>query len=299
MIKIQGLSKIFDGRLALEGVDIHVAQGSIYGLVGTNGAGKTTLLKMIGGIYTAPRHSVTLFGDTNLDALKVKERMQYISDAPCFFEQKTLRAASRIFKSFYPKWNQERYVKLIDGLNLEDTSPISKLSKGQKRLGTFCLALSSMPDLMLMDEPMDGLDPVMRHQVKNLLVQDVAERGMSILMSSHNLRELEEFCDTIGILHQGKLMFQQDLDQMKAQVHKVHIGFSDAAPETLTDGLEVLFADMKSRLNLLVVKGHKDHILKKLNQFQPEILDVLPLALEEIFIYEMGDKGYAIENILL
>lgn len=299
MIRIQSLSKAFDGKNALEGVEMHVEEGSIYGLVGTNGAGKTTLLKMIAGIYKAPDSSMTLFGGTDSDPLKVKERIQFVADTPCFFDQKTLRAASRIFKSFYPKWNQERYIKLIEGLNLDENKPISKLSKGQRRLGTFCMALSSMPDLMLLDEPMDGLDPVMRHQVKNLLVQDVAERGMSILISSHNLRELEEFCDTIGILHQGKLMFQQDLDQMKVRVHKVQIAFAGAVPDLLTDGLEVLFADNQGGMSLLVVKGNREEILNKFNRFQPIILDVLPLTLEEIFIYEMGDKGYAVENILL
>lgn len=206
------------------------------------------------------------------------------------------------YKNICPNWNNERYEKLIQIFNIDVTKKINSLSKGMQRQVAFWLALSTMPKVMILDEPLDGLDPVMRQKVKNLLIQDVADKKMTILISSHNLRELEDICDHIGILHKGNLILEKDLDELKADIHKIQIVFKDKVPEELLKNAHILHKEERGSVLLLIVKGNKSDVINyfnNFNNFNPVIMDVIPLTLEEIFIYEMGDISYEIQNIML
>jgi ABC-2 type transport system ATP-binding protein len=205
---------------------------------------------------------------------------------------------ANFYRRIYPRWEQGRYLKLREAFNIDMKRRIRTLSKGMQRQVAFWLGLSIAPDIMMLDEPLDGLDPVMRQKVKNLIIQDVAEREMTVIISSHNLRELEDVCDVIGILHQGKMLIQKDLDDLRADVHKIQVAFSDGVPESLLQDMQTLRQERKGNVLIMVVRGSHDETVRRIQSFNPAILDILPLTLEEIFICEMGDCGYEIKNIL-
>lgn len=298
MIQAKNISKSFQSLKALKDVNLTVDKGSIYGLVGSNGAGKTTLLKILAGIYKEDCGEVFIGNEKVFENIKVKENISFISDDLYFFSQYTIENMANFYKSLYSNWNDERFEKLKDAFNIDITKRINSLSKGMKRQVAFWLSLSTMPEIMILDEPIDGLDPVMRQKVKNLIIQDVAEREMTVIISSHNLRELEDICDHIGILHEGELIIEKDLDDLKSDIHKIQIAFKDKIPEELLNTEEVLYKEQRGSVMLLIVRGDRENILEKFTSYQPVLLDILPLTLEEIFIYEMGDIGYEIKNII-
>ena len=299
MISVKNVSKSFGDVEALQKVNLNVNKGSIYGLVGSNGAGKTTLLKLLAGIYKQDSGEVQIAGENVFENIKIKSETVFIPDSLYFFSQYTIDNMANYYKNIYPNWNNERYEKLIKIFNIDVNKKINSLSKGMQRQVAFWLALSTMPKVMILDEPLDGLDPVMRQKVKNLIIQDVADKEMTILISSHNLRELEDICDHIGILHKGNLILEKDLDELKADVHKIQVAFKDKVPEELLNNAHILHKEERGNVLLLILRGNKSDVINHFNKFNPVILDVIPLTLEEIFIYEMGDVGYEIENIML
>jgi ABC-2 type transport system ATP-binding protein len=299
MISVKNVSKSFGDLDALQKVNLNVNKGSIYGLVGSNGAGKTTLLKLLAGIYKQDGGEVQIAGENVFENIKIKSETVFIPDSLYFFSLYTIDNMASYYKNIYPNWNNERYKKLIKIFNIDVNKKINSLSKGIQRQVAFCLALSTMPKVMLLDEPLDGLDPVMRQKVKNLIIQDVADKKMTILISSHNLRELEDICDHIGILHKGNLIVEKDLDELKADVHKIQIAFKDKVPEELLNNAHILHKEERGNLLLLILKGNKSDVINHFNKFNPVILDIIPLTLEEIFIYEMGDVDYELQNIML
>lgn len=300
MIKIHQVSKAFEKEEAVQHINLTVRKGSIYGLLGSNGAGKTTLLKMMAGIYKPDSGSIHINGEGIYENVSLKQRMIFIPDALYFLPQSNITQMAEYYRHFYPNWNQERFERLQQVFGIEVTRKIHRLSKGMQRQVAFWLALSSMPKVLILDEPIDGLDPVMRQKIKNLLFQDVAEREMTIIISSHNLREIEDVCDHIGIMHQGKLLIEKDLDDLKADTHKIQIAFSDTQQEAqLLNDLDVLYKEKRGSVHLFIVRGNKEEIQTKIVPIQPLVFDLLPLTLEEIFIYEMGGVNYEIENILL
>ena len=298
MIEIERVSKQFREIEALHDVSLSVPKGSIYGLVGSNGAGKTTLLKLLAGIYRPDSGQLRIDSEPVYENNVIKARTAFIPDNLYFFPNYTIQDMATFYALIYPNWNKERFLKLQEVFNIDVGRRIKTLSKGMQRQYALWIGLAMMPDIMILDEPIDGLDPVMRHKVKNLIIQDVAARSMTVIISSHNLRDLEDICNYIGILHQGKVLIQKDLDDLKADVHKIQIAFAGEVPPTLLPDMQVLCQEQKGSVLILIVRGAHDEIIQRMQSYNPAILDVLPLTLEEIFIYEMGDNGYEIKNIL-
>ncbi|WP_088102651.1 ABC transporter ATP-binding protein [Halalkalibacter urbisdiaboli] len=300
MIKVEGLRKSFEKEFAVDYVDLHVQKGTIYGLLGSNGAGKTSLMKTLAGIYRPDDGRVLIAGEPVYENVSIKGQLVFIPDALYFLPQSTVRQMADYYQHFYPSWNEERYNTLKQVFQIDPKRKIHRLSKGMQRQVAFWLALSCMPNVLILDEPIDGLDPVMRQKIKNLLFQDVAEREMTILISSHNLREIEDICDHIGIMHDGKLIIEKELDDLKSDTHKIQVAFRNTTDvEQLKSQLHVLHSEQRGSVSVFIVKGQQDEIEAKVRLYKPVIFDSLPLTLEEIFIYEMGGIGYAIENILI
>lgn len=298
MIQIKQVSKRYEGMDAIHKLDLTIETGSIFGLLGSNGAGKTTLLKMLAGILVQDEGKIGIDEVSVFENKQVKDHCFFIPDAPYFLSNYTIAQMASFYSQIYSRWSQERFVQLLDVFQIPVHKKIHRLSKGMQRQVAFWLALSTMPDVLILDEPFDGLDPVMRQNVKQLLIQDVAERSMTIVISSHNLREIEDLADHIAILHQGKLLLEKELDDLKADVHKVQFAFKDKIPTGLYRGLDILNKEKRGSVVICIVKGQAQTIVEHFDLYQPVIFDILPLTLEEIFIYEMGDVGYAIQNVL-
>lgn len=297
MIKISNARKSFEELEAVEKVSIHVNKGSIYGLLGSNGAGKTTLLKLLSGIYVQDEGSVLIDGQPVFENSSIKDKIFFIQDNPFFLPQYTVKQMAQFYKSIYSGWNEDRFEELAIIFEIDIHKKIHNFSKGIQRQAAFILALSARPEILILDEPMDGLDPVMRKKVKSLLIDEVADREMTILISSHNLREVEDLCDYIGIMHKGRIILEKDLDDLKSDTHKVQVAFKGPVP-AIFDSLKLLHKEKRGSIMICIVKGDAEEISAYVEQFKPVIFDLLPLTLEEIFIYEMGDVGYAIQNIL-
>ncbi|MBT2689754.1 ABC transporter ATP-binding protein [Bacillus sp. ISL-47] len=297
MIKISNVGKSFEELEAVEKVSIHVNKGSIYGLLGSNGAGKTTLLKLLSGIYVQDEGSVTIDGEPVFENKAIKDKIFFIQDNPFFLPQYTVKHMAQFYKSIYSGWDEVRFGELAAIFEMDVHKKIHRFSKGIQRQAAFILALSARPEVLILDEPMDGLDPVMRKKVKSLLINEVADREMTILISSHNLREVEDLCDYIGIMHKGRIILEKDLDDIKSETHKIQVAFKGPVP-AIFDSMKLLHKEKRGSIMICIVKGDAEEISAYVEQFKPVIFDLLPLTLEEIFIYEMGDVGYAVQNIL-
>lgn len=299
MIEVKELTKHFGKFKALDNLDLHVKQGSVYGLLGPNGAGKTTLIKHLIGVYRQDSGSVTILGEPVYENPNIKSSIAYISDDLYFFSQYTIEETARFYANIYPNWNWERYELLKQVFPMESNRRITRLSKGMQKQAAFWLSICTNPQLMILDEPVDGLDPVMRRKVWNLLLQDVAEHQATVLVSSHNLRELEDVCDHVGILHQGKIVVERELDNIKSDIHKLQLAFSGEIPSEILSREQILHSSQNGSVLLLIVKGDKEELLSKVRKANPVVLDILPLTLEEIFVYELGGMGYDIQNITI
>ncbi|APH06367.1 ABC transporter ATP-binding protein [Bacillus weihaiensis] len=300
MIQVHSISKKYNQQLAVQQLSLSVQKGSIYGLLGSNGAGKTSLLKMMAGINRPNSGSILIDGSPLYENMSVKERVVFIPDTLYFFPQATITQLAQQYKAFYPKWSEERFQRLKAAFTIDVNKKVHRLSKGMKRQVAFWLALSAMPDVLILDEPIDGLDPVMRQKIKNLLFQDVAEREMTVIISSHNLREIEDLCDHVGIMHKGKILLEKQLDDLKSDTHKIQLALKDPTHEEhLLNQFTILHREKRGSVSLLIVRGEEEKIQKIIRAHDVILFDLLPLTLEEIFIYEMEDTGYEIENILL
>jgi ABC-2 type transport system ATP-binding protein len=297
LIEINNVSKCFEEIEAVKNVSLQIKKGSIYGLLGSNGAGKTTLLRILAGIILQDKGSVNIQGEDVYENSILKDKCIFLPDTPFAFSHYNIQQMADFYSSIYSGWNEKRFCELRSVFQIDLHKKIHKLSKGMKRQVSFWFALSAMPEVLILDEPLDGLDPVMRKKVKQLMIEDVAEREMTILISSHNLREVEDLCDTIGILHKGEIVLQRDLDDLKSDIHKVQLAFKDAIPHGLYRNQQLLHKERRGSVIVCILKGNENEIREHFKEFQPVILDILPLTLEEIFIYEMGDVGYAIKSI--
>ncbi|RDE31282.1 ABC transporter ATP-binding protein [Parageobacillus thermoglucosidasius] len=299
MIHLTNVTKTFDRFQAVHGVNMTVQKGRIYGLLGSNGAGKTTLLKMMAGIIRPDHGTVLIDGEEVWENPRIKQRILFLPDHVYFFPNTTIEQMAAFYESIYPSFHRERFTKLQELFLLDPRKKIHQFSKGMQRQAAFWLAFSTMPDVLIMDEPLDGLDAVIRQKVKNIIVQEVAEREMTVVISSHNLREMEDLCDCIGVLHSGEMLFEKELDVMKNDIHKIQVAFRNGIPKQFAEQLNIVYKEERGSVLLLIVRGEKQEIISHIQPFQPLIFDILPLTLEEIFIYEMGDAGYAIENIIV
>ena len=297
MIQVHELCKSFDGFPALRGLNIHVPKGAVYGLIGPNGAGKSTLIRHAAGIYRQDSGELLVDGEPVYENPAVKAKIAYIPDDIFYYGAATIRDMRRLYESMIPTFSPERFEKLAAAFELRPEQSMRRLSKGMQKQAAFWIALSCCPELILLDEPVDGLDPVMRRQVWSLLLQDVAERGTTVLVSSHNLRELEDVCDHVGIMDRGHMLLERPLAEMQENTVKIQL----ALPEdrSLPENLEILHCAETGRLRTLILRGQAEELTAKLTACEPFFLDVLPLSLEEIFIYELGGENHEIKNILL
>ena len=299
MIEIRELVKTFDGFAALDGASLTVPQGAIYGLVGPNGAGKSTLLRHLTGVYRQDSGTVSVDGADVWENVAVKQRIASIPDDWHYFMQSSIRDMMKFYRGFYPQFNMERYEKLRGVFSLDEKQLIRRLSKGMQKQAAFWIAMCCMPDYLILDEPVDGLDPVMRRQVWSLIMQDVAERGTTVLVSSHNLRELEDVCDHVGIMNKGKVLLERSLSELQENTVKMQIVFrGEGAPE-LPAGLNLLHESHLGRVFTIIFRGNTQQITERLAALDPVYMEAVPLTLEEIFIYELGGADYAVRDIVL
>ena len=297
MIEVKNLVKTFDGFRALDDLTMTVPRGAVYGLVGPNGAGKSTLLRHLTGIYRPDSGTVTVDGEPVFENPEVKRRIAYIPDDVFYFRSASIADMANFFAGACPTFDWERYEKLRKAFVLDEKQPIRRFSKGMQKQAAFWLAMSMAPDVLVLDEPVDGLDPVMRRQVWSLVMADVADRGTTVLVSSHNLRELEDVCDHVGILDHGKLLLERSLSDLQENIVKVMIALPEG--QALPQDLNILHDQATGRMHTLILRGDADALEAYLAAAQPQYMDVVPLTLEEIFIYELGGVDYEVKNILL
>ena len=292
MLEMKNVTKTFGDFKALNNLSLHVPQGAVYGLVGPNGAGKTTVIRHLTGIYQPDSGTVTLDGQPVWNDPAVKERIGYIPDEVFYFPTSTLEDMHRFYRQMYEQFDEERYQKLRDIFPLP-AGPIRRFSKGMQKQAAFHLTLAIRPEVLILDEPVDGLDPVMRRQVMSLILSDVAERGTTVLISSHNLRELEDVCDHVGIMNHGEMLMQKSLADMQGNTVKLQI-VGDAPA-----GFELLHESRSGRLNTFILRGTCEEVRARAEAMNPAYFDVLPLSLEEIFIYELGGVNYEVKTSVL
>ena len=298
MIEVRDVVKKFDGFAALDGASLSVPTGSVYGLVGPNGAGKSTIIRHLTGIYRQDSGTVAIGGESVWENAALKSRIAVIPDDWYYFNQASIRDMMRFYKGFYPNFSMERYEKLKEVFSIDEKKTIRRLSKGMQKQVAFWLALSCMPDYLILDEPVDGLDPVMRRQVWSLMMGDVSERGTTVLVSSHNLRELEDVCDHVGIMDHGKVLLERSLAQLQDNMVKLQVVFQDGVTEVPPE-LPVLHASKVGRIHTLIMRMNAEEATARLSTYNPMLVDAVPLTLEEIFIYELGGADYAVKNIVL
>ena len=299
MIEIRDLVKTFDGFAALDGTSLTVPQGAIYGLVGPNGAGKTTLLRHITGVYRQTSGSVQVDGQDIWENSAVKSRIASIPDDWHYFLQSSIREMRDFYRGFFPRFDMERYEKLKQVFELDEKQLIRRMSKGMQKQAAFWLAMCCMPDYLVLDEPVDGLDPVMRRQVWSLIMQDVAERGTTVLVSSHNLRELEDVCDHVGIMNRGKVLLERGLAELQDNTVKLQVAFPTDEEPTLPAELKVLHRSRVGRVHTIIFRGSAEEVQRRMAICSPLFMEAIPLTLEEIFIYELGGADYAVRDIVL
>ena len=293
MIKMENVSKRFADVAALDGLSLHVPKGSVYGLVGPNGAGKSTAIRVLTGVYQPDAGSVMMEGAPVFENDQVKKRICCIPDDVFYFPSATLEEMRRYYKGIYPQFDEPLFERLQEVFNLPRKGQLRRFSKGMQKQAAFHLSICTRPDLLVLDEPVDGLDPVMRRQVLGLILSEVAQRGTTVLISSHNLRELEDVCDHVGIMDQGKMLLQRSLADMQGMTHKLQL--VGQVPE----GLQVLSEAASGRMQTLIVRGDVEEITGLVTACDPVYFDLLPLSLEEIFIYELGGVNHEVKNIVL
>ncbi len=300
MIQVNHVVKSFDGFKALDGLDMHVKGGSIYGLVGPNGAGKSTIIRHITGIYRPDSGSVVVDGVPVYENPQVKSRIAWIPDELYYFVSASTRDMMKFYRGIYPQFDDKRYQALREAFpEVDEKAPIRRLSKGMQKQSAFWLALCCNPDILVLDEPVDGLDPVMRRQVWSLLMNDVSQRGTTVLVSSHNLRELEDVCDHVGILSHGKVLLERSLSELQDNILKMQVVFQEPEMPKMPEEMNVLHVTKVGRIYTLIIRGNMEEIKAQIATYNPILMEALPLSLEEIFIYELGGEDYAVRDIVL
>ena len=293
MLELQNVTKTFGTFKALDDLTMSVPTGAVYGLVGPNGAGKSTAIRHITGIYRPDFGSITLNGLPVYENPDIKQAIGYIPDDVFFFPAATMEEMRKFYRGMYPRFDDHLFDRLYEAFNLPRKGQIRRFSKGMQKQAAFHLTLACRPDVLILDEPVDGLDPVMRRQVMSLILSDVAEYGTTVLISSHNLRELEDVCDHVGIMDHGKMLLERSLADMQGSTVKVQM------VGQVPQNLDILHETASGRLKTLVVRGNAETVSHLIAAEKPDYFDVLPLSLEEIFIYELGGVNYEVKNIIL
>ena len=297
MIEVRNVMKEFDGFRALDDMSMTVPTGSVYGLVGPNGAGKSTIIRHLTGIYRQDAGEITIDGAPVFENPEVKSRIAYIPDDIFYYANASIREMMDFYRSIYPHIDAERFKKLADVFGLDPKRQMRRLSKGMQKQAAFWIAVSLRPEILILDEPVDGLDPVMRRRIWSIIMADVAENGTTVLVSSHNLRELEDVCDSVGIMNKGKIMIERSLNELQENIVKIQLALPDG--ESLPEGLDILHKSNTGRLQSLIMHGTQEELTEKLQSAHPLFIDAVPLTLEEIFIYELGGADYEVKDIVL
>ena len=293
MLDLQNVTKTFGNVKALDDLTMTVPRGAVYGLVGPNGAGKSTAIRCLLGVYRPDCGTVTLDGAPVYENPVAKARIGSIPDDIFYFPSATMEDMRKFYQGIYPKFDQALYYKLFEAFDLPKKAPLRRFSKGMQKQAAFHLTLCTRPEVLVLDEPVDGLDPVMRRQVWSLILSEVAKEETTVLISSHNLRELEDICDHVGIMDHGRMLLQRSLADMQGATHKLQL------VGNIPEGLEILHQNQSGRLTTLIVRGKAEDIAAKAQAAKCVYFDVLPLSLEEIFIYELGGVNYEVKNIVL
>lgn len=299
MIEIKNVSKTYGDVKSLENINSTIAAGSIYGLIGSNGSGKSTLLRIMSGIMRGDEGQIDYDGESVFENPDVKKSFVFLSDEQYFLPGSTLEEMAGIYASFYPNFSREKYHELAKLFNLPYDRKINTFSKGMKKQASVLLALASNVKYILCDETFDGLDPVMRQLVKKLLANEVVTNGMTAVIASHNLREIEDICDHIGLLHKGGILFESELDSLKREIHAVQIVLEDdiKVGDVFAD-FHVVSSTKRGSLSTIVVRGGRDTVEAAAKAVSPQFCEIIPLTLEEIFISEMEERGYDYSEVL-
>ena len=293
MLELKNVTKTFGNFTALDNLSMTIPKGAVYGLVGPNGAGKSTAIRHLIGVYRPDSGEITMEGLPIYENPALKERIASIPDDVFYYPSATMEEMHKFYKGIYPQFDEELYQKLFEVFQLPKKTQIRRFSKGMQKQAAFHLSICCRPDVLILDEPVDGLDPVMRRQVWSLILSDVAQRGTTVLISSHNLRELEDICDYVGIMDHGKMLLERSLADMQGNTVKLQM--VGQVPE----GLNILHESTSGRLNTLIVRGTAEEVEAMVAAENPAYFDILPLSLEEIFIYELGGVNYEVKNIVL
>ena len=298
MIEATNLTKKFDDILAVDHINAQIREGSVFGLIGTNGAGKSTFLRMAAGVLKPDEGSITIDGMDVYENEAAKRKFFYISDDQYFFGNATPEDMMNYYRIVYPEFDEKRFDSLLKSFGLQKNRKINTFSKGMKKQVSVICGVCSGTDYLFCDETFDGLDPVVRQAVKSLFAEDVAERGLTPVIASHNLRELEDICDHVGLLHRGGILFSRDLDEMKLGMYKVQCIFASPLPEDAWDGFDLLKKEQRGSLYTIIARGDREELMSRLNKMNPTFCELLPLTLEEIFINETEVAGYDVKKLL-
>ncbi len=300
MIEVKGISKSFSGIKAVDNLDAVIQEGAVFGLIGTNGAGKSTFLRMVCGVLKPDEGTILVDGKPVFETPESKQKMFYISDEQYFFANANPIDMKRYYERVYPEFDGERFLELLKRFGLQGGRKINTFSKGMKKQLSVILGICANTKYLLCDETFDGLDPVMRQAVKGIFIKEIEERGMTPIVASHNLRELEDICDHVGLLHRGGILLSRDLEDMKLNIHKLQCVWKNPEDiEAIKQQVEVVKVEQRGSLMTITIKGSVDRIEKAVEEKEPLFYELLPLSLEEIFISETEVAGYDIKNIIL
>ena len=298
MIKADNLTKRFQGVTAVDHIHAEIQDGTVFGLIGTNGAGKSTFLRMAAGILKPDEGTITLDGESVFEDTRVKARCFYIPDEPYFLGNGTADDMKTFYQGIYPNFDTDRFGKLLKSFELDGRRKIQTFSKGMKKQLAVLLGICAGTDYLFCDETFDGLDPVMRQTVKSLFANDLEERHLTPVIASHNLRELEDICDLVGLLHRGGMLLSKDLDDMKMNIHKIQCVLPAGLDRTNLQNLDIMTAEQRGSLLTLTVRGQKEEIQARMQSYHPVFFEMIPLSLEEIFISETEVAGYDIKKLI-
>ena len=298
MIKADNLTKRFQGVTAVDHIHAEIQDGTVFGLIGTNGAGKSTFLRMAAGILKPDEGTITLDGEAVFEDTRVKARCFYIPDEPYFLGNGTADDMKTFYQGIYPNFDTDRFGKLLKSFELDGRRKIQTFSKGMKKQLAVLLGICAGTDYLFCDETFDGLDPVMRQTVKSLFANDIEERNLTPVIASHNLRELEDICDHVGLLHRGGMLLSKDLDDMKMNIHKIQCVLPAGLDRTNLQDLDIMTTEQRGSLLTLTVRGQKEEIQARMQSYHPVFFEMIPLSLEEIFISETEVAGYDIKKLI-
>lgn len=295
MIKVENLTKKFGDFTALDNISCSIQENCIYGLVGSNGAGKSTLLRVLAGVYRPDKGVVEMNGNRIWENPEVKRHIAYVSDELYYPAGASMDSLAKLYKMLYPGFNKFKYEKFAEELNLDRKKSLGTFSKGMRRQAVTVMALALEPDYIYFDETFDGLDPVMRNHIKQLIIGEMMDRKTSAVITSHSLRELEDTCDQLALLHKGGIVLESDISRLKTERFKIQIAFADKFDRTRFDGMDIVLYRQQGSVANIIAGGDREEAIARLKSMGPVLLEILPLSLEEVFTYEMQALGYSFE----